>query len=80
MTGKSKQSLAEFAEAHPLRRGSKTWMETNLPPEVLEECVQGWRSGLRATTLERWLKSQGYAEVTSSRIGSYFSGHPVEGL
>ena len=74
-----KQSLTEYAEANPPRRRNGTWMETNLPPDVLEQCIEGWRTGLRATTLERWLKSEGYSEVTSSRIGSYFSGHPAEG-
>ena len=75
---KPKQSLAEFAKANPTRRGATTWMEANLPPEVLEQVRDGWAHGLRQTTIERWLKAEGYEDATGSRVGSYFSSHPVE--
>ena len=75
---KPKQSLTEFAKANPPRRRKGTWMEANLPPEILEQCREGWKNGLRSTTLERWLKSEGYLEATSSRISSYFTNHAPE--
>ena len=73
----TKQSLAEFAKANPSRHSSTTWVEANVPSELIEEMRDGWKAGLRATTIERWLKAEGY-EATTSRIGSYFNKRPVE--
>ena len=75
---KPKLSLTEFAKANPPHRTGVPWMEANLPADVLEQCREGWKAGLRSTTLERWLKSEGYAEATASRIASYFVARRVE--
>lgn len=62
-------SLTEYAAKKKSRTNGRSWMETNLPPEVLEECKAGWAAGLRATTILEWLKSLGYEEATSGRVG-----------
>lgn len=65
MTGKS-TSLTEYAKQH--KRATKGAWFDSLPAEVQQQCIDGWRAGLRASVIAEWLKAEGYKEVTLSRI------------
>jgi hypothetical protein len=65
VTGKS-TSLTEYAKGH--KRATKgAWFDT-LPADVQKQCIEGWRAGLRATTITEWLWAEGYEEATMSRV------------
>lgn len=64
MTGKS-TSLTEFAKGRK-RASSGAWFDT-LPDEVKQQCIEGWKQGLRATVIAEWLKAEGY-DATSGRV------------
>lgn len=69
--------LIEFDKANPTRHAGLTWVETELPPEVIAYMREAWAAGVRSTNIVKWLKSQGY-DATGGRIGSYFKKCPVD--
>lgn len=71
MTGKAR-SLKVFAEERGAQHGRGAWMETALPPKVLEECIAGWKSGLGITVIHEWLQEQGYP-ATKGRVAHYLA-------
>jgi len=65
VTGKS-TSLAEYAKSH--KRATKGAWFDSLPADVQQECIDGWRAGMRASVITEWLRSKGYKEATHSRV------------
>lgn len=72
--GTSVPDLATYAKSHAKHHGGKSWMES-LPPDILEQCKEGWRNGLRATLIYEWLVAQGFEDASTSRVGWLATNH-----
>lgn len=65
------RTLEQFAEKSSNKRPLD-----ELPDEVLEQVREGYRGGLGAVLITRWLAQElGYGWVTVSRVEKYISRH-----
>lgn len=67
MTGKT-LDLAEFAKTRK-RATSIAWFD-KLPEDVKQQCIEGWRQGLRATVICDWLVSVGHEDATPGKVAA----------
>lgn len=59
MPGTTELSLTEFAKGRPIHTTGRAFMDT-LPPEIRDECIEGYQAGLAPIVITEWLKAQGY--------------------
>lgn len=69
-----RQSLKAFAKERVSHHGDRAFM-TTLPQELLEECIDGYRSGLGPKVITDYIQAMGYPEATKPAVGQWLASH-----
>jgi hypothetical protein len=67
-------SLEAYAKERGVAHGSEKWMD-RLPEDLKQQCLEGWKAGIRGTVMCEWLKSIGYEDASEAKVRNWCRDH-----